>query len=62
VSVDIGPEQFPATVRTLTGDERDRRWREFCGVFPFIAEFQKRASRPIPVLEITPDDLDPQEL
>ncbi|WP_405933594.1 nitroreductase family deazaflavin-dependent oxidoreductase [Streptomyces sp. NBC_00827] len=62
VSVDIGPEQFPATARILTGDERDRRWQEFTEVFPFIAEFQKRASRPIPVLEITPDDLDPQRL
>jgi deazaflavin-dependent oxidoreductase (nitroreductase family) len=62
VRVDIGPEQFEATAQILAGDERDRMWRRFTEVFPFIAMFQERASRPIPVIVLTPADLNPDTL
>lgn len=62
VTVDIGAERFEATAEILQGDERDRRWKEFTGVFPFIAEFQKRASHLIPVVVLTPTDLNPDVL
>jgi deazaflavin-dependent oxidoreductase (nitroreductase family) len=62
VTVDIGVEQFQATAEILTGEARDREWRRITDVMPFIAEFQKRASHPIPVIVLTPDDLDPQTL
>jgi deazaflavin-dependent oxidoreductase (nitroreductase family) len=62
VRVDIGPEQFEATAEILAGDERDRMWHRFTEVFPFIAMFQMRASRPIPVIALTPADLNPDTL
>ena len=62
VTVDIGAEQFEATAEVLSGAERDRMWTHFTGVFPFIAEFQKRASHLIPVVVLTPSDLNPREL
>ncbi|SEK86301.1 nitroreductase/quinone reductase family protein [Streptacidiphilus jiangxiensis] len=58
----IGPEQLAVTAEILKGEERDRMWTRFTEVFPFIAEFQKRASHRIPVIALTPDDRDPQEL
>ncbi len=62
VRIDLGVERFDATARVLTGDERDRMWQRFTEVFPFIAEFQKRASHRIPIVELRADDLDPAEL
>ena len=62
VTVDIGAEQFEATAEVLSGAERDRMWKHFTEVFPFIAEFQKRASHLIPVVVLTPADLNPREL
>jgi deazaflavin-dependent oxidoreductase (nitroreductase family) len=62
VGVDIGPEQFEATAAVLSGEERDRMWRRFTEVFPFIAMFQERASRPIPVIVLTPVDQNPSRL
>jgi deazaflavin-dependent oxidoreductase (nitroreductase family) len=52
--IDIGPEQFDVDVQVLAGTERDRMWNHFTEVFPFIAEFQKRASHQIPVVVFTP--------
>lgn len=62
VQVNIGPEQFEATAEILAGAERERQWRRFTEVFPFIATFQERASRPIPVVVLTPTDLNPATL
>lgn len=61
-TADIGLEQVRVTARILEGDERARMWAHFIDVFPFMAEFQKRASHLIPVVVLTPDDLDPQPL
>lgn len=58
-TVDIGAEQVEVTADILAGDERDRMWQRFTEVFPFIAEFQKRASHRIPVVVLTPTDLAP---
>jgi deazaflavin-dependent oxidoreductase (nitroreductase family) len=54
--VDIGPEQMAVTAKVLSGSDRERMWSYFTEVFPFIAEFQKRASHLIPVVVLTPND------
>jgi deazaflavin-dependent oxidoreductase (nitroreductase family) len=62
VTVDIGAERFGASAEVLSGDERDRMWKRFTGVFPFITGLQNRAGHLIPVVVLTPSDLDPQRL
>lgn len=61
-TVDLGVERFEVTAQELFGEARDRAWRQFTDVFPFIGEFQKRASHQIPVLVLTPNDLNPATL
>jgi deazaflavin-dependent oxidoreductase (nitroreductase family) len=55
-AVDIGVERFDVTAEILEGSERDRMWKQITEVFPFIAEFQKRASHQIPVVALTAVD------
>lgn len=62
VTVDIGAERFEASAAVLSGDERDRVWNRLTDVFPFIDGLQKRASHLIPVVTLTPSDLNPQRL
>ncbi|MBC6456923.1 nitroreductase family deazaflavin-dependent oxidoreductase [Actinomadura sp. HBU206391] len=61
-TIDIGREQIAVTAEELYGDERDRCWRGFTDAYPFIGEFQNRAKRLLPIMRLTPDDLDPQHL
>ncbi|WP_171166016.1 nitroreductase/quinone reductase family protein [Streptomyces sp. I05A-00742] len=61
-TADIGPERLPVTARILEGDERERMWRRFTDVLPFMNEFQKRVQHRLPVVELTPDDLTPRPL
>lgn len=49
VLVQDGPEPFPATVRMVTGDERDDWWTRAVSVFPPYAEYQEKTDREIPV-------------
>lgn len=60
-TIDIGREQLAVTAGVLpAGPGRDQMWQRFVDVYPFIGEFQKRASRLIPVLVLTPDDMAPE--
>lgn len=57
-TIDIGPEQIEVTAEVLpAGPERDAMWQRFVDAYPFINEFQKRATRLIPVIVLTPKDL-----
>jgi len=52
--VDRGTETYPATVRQLQGDERDRIYDEHARRYPGFADYAKQTAgiRTIPVLEL----------
>ena len=50
--IEVGSETVPATVRVLTGAERDAIYDKQCAVEPQFAEYQRKTSRVIPVLEL----------
>jgi deazaflavin-dependent oxidoreductase (nitroreductase family) len=58
-TINIGREQIEVVAETLGGPERDRIWARYAKVLPFINEFQKRASRELPVVKFTPKDMLP---
>jgi deazaflavin-dependent oxidoreductase (nitroreductase family) len=47
--VQDGPEPFEATVRELTGEEREIWWRRAVEAFPNYASYQRKTDRLIPV-------------
>ena len=54
VHVQVGAEEFDATARTATGDERERLWRLAAAVWPAYDDYQTRTERQIPVVVLTP--------
>jgi deazaflavin-dependent oxidoreductase (nitroreductase family) len=50
VVIQDGPEPFDATVREVTGAERDEWWKRAVAAYPPYAEYQERTDRTIPVL------------
>jgi deazaflavin-dependent oxidoreductase (nitroreductase family) len=62
-AIDIGKEQIEVTAEVLPpGAERDKYWERITGVYPFIGEFQKRANHLLPMVVLTPNDLNPKDL
>ena len=49
VTVQDGPEPFPATVRIVAGDERAAWWERAAAVYPPYIEYQDKTDREIPV-------------
>src|SRR6478735_178106 len=49
VTIQDGPEPFPARVRELSGDERNVWWDRAVAAYPPYAEYQTRTERLIPV-------------
>ena len=54
VHVQVGPDEFDATARQATGDERARLWREMAKIWPAYDEYQTKTDRHIPVVVLTP--------
>jgi deazaflavin-dependent oxidoreductase (nitroreductase family) len=54
VRVQVGPDEFEATARTATGDERDRLWPVVTAVWPAYDDYQGKTDRQIPVVVLTP--------
>jgi deazaflavin-dependent oxidoreductase (nitroreductase family) len=52
VTVELGPETFPATARVVTGPERDRLYARQSEAMPGFAEYQEKTSRVIPVVAL----------
>jgi deazaflavin-dependent oxidoreductase (nitroreductase family) len=52
VTVELGTETFPATARTLTGEERDDIYAKQSAVEPQFGEYQQMTTRVIPVVEL----------
>ena len=48
--VQIGSEAFPVTARQARPDEQARLWPQFLSVYRTYDDYQKRTSRPIPVV------------
>jgi deazaflavin-dependent oxidoreductase (nitroreductase family) len=51
VTVELGTEMFPATARTLMGEERDEIYAKQSDVEPQFGEYQRMTTRVIPVVE-----------
>jgi deazaflavin-dependent oxidoreductase (nitroreductase family) len=52
ITVELGAEAFPATVRVLDGAERDEIYAKQSAVEPQFADYQRRTERLIPVIEL----------
>jgi len=52
VTVEMGPENFDATARVLTGPDRDRIYAEQARRYPGFAGYQEKTSRLIPVVAL----------
>jgi deazaflavin-dependent oxidoreductase (nitroreductase family) len=53
VTVETGDETFPARARVLTAAERDDVYAEQAAANPAFADYERRTSRVIPVIELT---------
>src|SRR5712675_1886526 len=54
-TVEIGSETIPVTARELTGAERDERFTKIAETTPMFADFQRKTTRVIPVIELVRD-------
>ncbi|GHO61490.1 hypothetical protein KSC_003820 [Ktedonobacter sp. SOSP1-52] len=52
VSVELGTEQFEATAVLIEGEERDQIYARETQVHPGAAEYEKKTTRKIPVVEL----------
>ena len=52
VTVEVGAEKFEAQATVLTGEERDRLYKEQGERVPGFAEYQTKTSRVIPVVAL----------
>jgi deazaflavin-dependent oxidoreductase (nitroreductase family) len=54
-TVEIGSETIPVTARELTGAERDERFAKVADAIPMFADYQRKTTRVIPVIELVRD-------
>ena len=52
--VEVGGRRKPVRAETVTGDERDRLWRQAVRSFGGYAGYQARTDREIPVVRLAP--------
>src|SRR5262249_30871887 len=50
VELQVKDEVFPARVRTVTGEERERLWKKMQQVWPPYDDYATKTSREIPVM------------
>src|SRR5579859_5605481 len=50
VTVEVGPDRFPARASIAEGPERDRLYAAQAALMPGFAEYQKKTTRQIPVV------------
>jgi hypothetical protein len=51
----VGTETYEAAAVPVTGDDRDRIYAEQARQYQGFAEYEKKTSRIIPVVELIPD-------
>lgn len=54
VTVEVGPDAYPAIASVLSGAVRDRFWNEVVRQHPGYGDYQQMTSRVIPLVEIQP--------
>lgn len=54
VTVQDGPDVFPARAREVVGDEKAAWWARATAVWPAYDDYQRRTDRPIPVVLLEP--------
>ncbi|WP_110319971.1 nitroreductase family deazaflavin-dependent oxidoreductase [Mycolicibacterium moriokaense] len=54
-TVEIGPETIAVTAREVTGAERDERFAKIAETMPMFADYQRKTTRVIPVIELVRD-------
>jgi deazaflavin-dependent oxidoreductase (nitroreductase family) len=52
VRVEVGDQACAATATPLRGDDRDQAWAEITAAYPFFADHEAKAGRPIPVVRL----------
>jgi deazaflavin-dependent oxidoreductase (nitroreductase family) len=50
VWVQVGAEEFWATAREATAEEKPALWQKMVGIYPAYAQYQKKTDRQIPVV------------
>lgn len=56
VTVEVGTKQFQATARVVGEEERDRVYAKQAQRMPGFADYAKKTTRKIPVIELVRDD------
>ncbi|OLT21114.1 cell entry protein [Pseudonocardia sp. CNS-139] len=54
IDVEVGARTFPVAVEELTADERPAVWERIVTDRPGFGDYQRKTSRVIPVLRLTP--------
>ena len=54
IDVEVGTETFPVIAEEIAGDERDAIWQRVITERPGFADYQRKTSRTIPLLRLTP--------
>lgn len=54
VVVEVGDQRYDAVAMTLSGDERERVWRDVTSLFPFFVDHAAQAGREIPLVHLAP--------
>ena len=54
VTVEVGPDRFPARAIVAEGADRDRLYDAQAALMPGFAEYQKKTTRRIPVVILEP--------
>ena len=52
--VEIGRDKRSMTARRVSTDEKAALWPKLCAMYPDYADYQRRTTRDIPVLRLTP--------
>jgi deazaflavin-dependent oxidoreductase (nitroreductase family) len=52
--IEVGDETVAVTVTEVKGEDRDRIYAEQAAIMPGFADYEKKTSRVIPVLALTP--------
>jgi deazaflavin-dependent oxidoreductase (nitroreductase family) len=52
--VEIGAERFPVTARRVSEDEKAALWPRLVAIYAPYDQYQRRTTRPIPVVRLTP--------
>jgi len=53
-SVEVGSETVPVVARVAEGEERDRLWSRQKELMPGVGDYERKTSRPIPVIVLEP--------